>query len=165
MDVRHAAMRDATAVRRDAMTAAPTGIVATQRELANREAMVSDQVAAVTANRAKAARTTMRVKDAKASPVKDARTVSVAMAARTNAKPGRRSRRHRVPLVNRRSASPRKTSSKSTQRLPPPMLPKPHRAQWQAPTSSAKAAAVVAAVVAVAVVIVPSGRRAHRLRP
>ena len=101
MDVRHAAMRDATAVRRDAMTAAPTGIVATQRELANREAMVSDQVAAVTANRAKAARTTMRVKDAKASPVKDARKASVAMAARNSAKAGMRKRSNRVRRAKR----------------------------------------------------------------
>src|SRR6478609_9172829 len=87
--------------RRDAMTAAPTGIVATQRELANREAMVSDQVAAVTANRAKAARTTMRVKDAKASPVKDARKASVAMAARNSAKAGMRKRSNRVRRAKR----------------------------------------------------------------
>ena len=164
MDVRHAVTADAMALRPVETTVAPTGIAA-MGVPADRPPMVSDRAPVVTASLAKVAKTTTCAKDARASSAKAARTVSVATAARNNAKAGRRNRRHRVPLVNRRSASPRKTSSKSMQRLPPPMLPKPHRARWRAPTSSAKAVAVVAAVVAVAVVIVPSGHRARRLHP
>ena len=102
-------------------SAAPTGIAA-MGVPADRAPTVSDRRApVVTASHARVARTTTCAKDARVSSAKAARTVSGAMAARSNEKAGRRNRRHRVPLVNRRSASPRKTSSKSMQRLPPPM--------------------------------------------
>ena len=120
MDVRRAAMVDAMALRLVETSAAPTGIAAMGAP-ADRAPMVSDRAPVVTASLVKVAKTMTCAKDARASSAKAARKVSDAMAARSNAKAGRRNRRHRVPLVNRRSASPRKTSSKSMQRLPPPM--------------------------------------------
>ena len=119
MDVRRAARVDAMALRLVETSAAPTGIAAMGAP-ADRAPMVRDRAPVVTAS-AKVAKTMTCAKDARASSAKAARKVSDAMAARSNAKADRRNRRHRVPLVNRRSASPRKTSSKSMQRLPPPM--------------------------------------------